>query len=133
VRASSERRARGRDCDDSNRGVSGRCRDLRRHRRQLRRSRRRRRPDSSCSDLVRRRRRDGYGDDTDTATSCVAPDGYVAAGGDCDDADAFTFPEAYELCDGIDNDCNAAADDDIDYVDWYADADGDGTAMRPTR
>jgi hypothetical protein len=69
---------------------------------------------------------DSSGEDTDTATSCVAPDGYVAAGGDCDDADAFTFPDAPELCDGIDNDCNAMADDTTDYVDWYVDGDGDG-------
>jgi hypothetical protein len=37
---------------------------------------------------------DGFGLDTDMVASCVEPDGYTAGGGDCDDADAFTFPDA---------------------------------------
>ena len=69
---------------------------------------------------------DGFGVDTDIVESCVEPDAYATASGDCDDADAFTFPDAYELCDAIDNDCNGADDDDVDYVDWYVDTDGDG-------
>ncbi len=76
--------------------------------------------------LVRRRRRRRLRFGHGHATSCTAPSGYVAAGGDCDDADAFAYPDAYELCDAIDNDCTGTADDPVDYVDWYADTDGDG-------
>jgi hypothetical protein len=69
---------------------------------------------------------DGYGEDTDSVASCAAPEDYAAMGGDCDDVGALVHPDAYELCDAIDNDCDGTADDTIDYVDWYADDDGDG-------
>jgi hypothetical protein len=45
---------------------------------------------------------------------------------DCDDLDPANFPGSPEWCDGADNDCTGAADDPIDYVDWFPDADGDG-------
>jgi len=37
----------------------------------------------------------------------------AAGGGDCDDSDPETYPEAPELCDGKDNDCNGQTDDGI--------------------
>jgi hypothetical protein len=46
-------------------------------------------------------------------------DGYTPSAGDCDDTDASLNPGATELCDGIDNDCDFATDEDFD-------ADGDG-------
>ena len=45
-------------------------------------------------------------------------DGWTDLCGDCDDADASTYPGASELCDGFDHDCNTVVDD--------ADEDGDG-------
>lgn len=46
---------------------------------------------------------------------------------DCDDSDASVFPGADETCDGVDNDCNLAVDDEaMDATTWYPDADGDG-------
>jgi hypothetical protein len=57
---------------------------------------------------------DGYGDEADTLQSCVAPEGYIAAGGeglDCDDGDPDINPAAHEvLGDGLDNDCDLEID-----------------------
>jgi hypothetical protein len=45
---------------------------------------------------------------------------------DCDDNSAAVHPGADEVCDGFDNDCSGAVDDDpIDGTVYYADADGD--------
>jgi hypothetical protein len=42
-------------------------------------------------------------------------DGWTDTCGDCDDAEATTYPGADELCDSTDNDCNGSADDvDLD-------------------
>jgi len=51
---------------------------------------------------------------------------------DCDDHNAAIHPEAAEVCDMVDNDCDGAIDSEDDDVDWrtgtlsYADQDGDG-------
>jgi cysteine-rich repeat protein len=58
-------------------------------------------------------------------------DGYLSDV-DCDDEDPAIHPDANEICDGIDNDCDLLIDDADDSLDtttritWYADADGDG-------
>jgi hypothetical protein len=57
---------------------------------------------------------DGEGD--------VDGDGVTVCGGDCDDDDPDRFPGNPEICDGIDNDCDAATDEDVD-------ADGDGATV----
>ncbi|UJR82608.1 putative metal-binding motif-containing protein [Sandaracinus amylolyticus] len=45
---------------------------------------------------------------------------------DCDDRNPDVRPGAPELVDGVDNDCDAAADDVCRVTSWYVDADGDG-------
>lgn len=51
-------------------------------------------------------------------------DGYGAAV-DCDDADALVNPDAPEVCDYLDNDCDGEVDDGVNML-VYTDADGDG-------
>jgi MYXO-CTERM domain-containing protein len=51
-------------------------------------------------------------------------DGYLASE-DCNDADAAINPDAEEVCDEVDNDCDAEIDEGLAST-WYADSDGDG-------
>ena len=71
---------------------------------------------------------DGFGDPGQAATACEPPAGHVEDAGDCDDGDPDVHPDAAELCDGVDNDCDGVVDDDDaeDAAIWYADGDGDG-------
>jgi hypothetical protein len=71
---------------------------------------------------------DGYGDAAVSTYACYQPTGYVLDDSDCDDADAMQFPGADEWCNGEDDDCDGAIDEDdaLDVVTWYADADADG-------
>ena len=58
------------------------------------------------------------------------PLGYVENADDCDDESSAVNPDASEVCDSIDNDCDGLIDDDDDSVEGpyvtYTDADGDG-------
>jgi len=49
-------------------------------------------------------------------------------GEDCDDTDPNVHPDADEVCNEVDDDCDGAVDgpDSIDAADWYADTDADG-------
>ena len=53
-------------------------------------------------------------------------DGYTLAK-DCNDDEVLAYPYAYEVCDGVDNDCNFVTDQDaIDQPTWFPDNDDDG-------
>jgi MYXO-CTERM domain-containing protein len=69
---------------------------------------------------------DGSGTDAQTVVACVAPPGFDDDMDDCDDADPFVFPGQTESCNGIDDDCDSAIDEDSPVLTFYADADGDG-------
>ncbi len=59
--------------------------------------------------------------------SCAPPlPGHVSAGGDCDDANPAVNPGATEVCNGVDDDCDAAVDEDVAGV-AYCFGDGSGT------
>ena len=57
--------------------------------------------------------------------SCNPGVGWVANTDDCDDTDDTIYANAEELCDGIDNDCDASIDEGA-MTDWAPDSDGDG-------
>ena len=65
--------------------------------------------------------------------ACAQPTGYVSQNGDCDDALSYVYPNAAEVCDGVDNDCNGFTDDQDSAIQnaptWYLDADGDGFGL----
>lgn len=71
---------------------------------------------------------DGFGADTFTAVACESPgDSWVDNNDDCDDLNATTNPSADEVCDEVDNNCNASVDEDaVDRLEWFVDEDGDG-------
>ena len=70
---------------------------------------------------------DGWGNADFSLEACAAPDGYVVDATDCDDGAAVSYPDAPELCDDEDNDCDGDVDEpeDIAWLDWYRDSDGD--------
>ncbi len=49
---------------------------------------------------------DGYGEDIEAGPGCRVAEGWVAAGGDCDDANPLAWPGAEELCGPDDEDCD---------------------------
>jgi hypothetical protein len=75
---------------------------------------------------------DGYGYTGVTNMLCEPMTGWVDNAEDCDDLDAEISPDATEVCDLLDNDCDGDIDDEDGDVDpsngitIYADSDSDG-------
>jgi len=71
---------------------------------------------------------DGFGLEETTTVACYQPELFAAEYGDCDDDDATIHPDADEICNGVDDDCDETIDEDdaVDATTWYQDADGDG-------
>ena len=57
---------------------------------------------------------DGYGISSTTTLNCNIVSGYAVDSDDCDDTSNAVYPNAVELCDGLDNDCNDIIDDALD-------------------
>ena len=58
--------------------------------------------------------------------ACSQPAGYALVNGDCNDAVATTHPNAPELCNGIDDNCNGVAEEGLTFTNYYVDTDADG-------
>jgi len=74
---------------------------------------------------------DGFGLASDFVESCDAVAGRVLNDADCDDSEIAVNPSAQEVCNDLDDDCDASVDDADPSVDtatgtsWYEDDDGD--------
>ncbi len=69
---------------------------------------------------------DGYGDPVVFVMSCNPGSGYVSDDTDCNDADLLVRPGGTEACNDVDDDCDGIVDEDVSYVSWWLDGDGDG-------
>ena len=54
--------------------------------------------------------RDGFGDPSQSTTSCEQPTNFVNNSEDCDDDNEDINPLANEICDGVDEDCDGQID-----------------------
>lgn len=73
---------------------------------------------------------DGFGGLEPVAYACTGQPGWVLESGDCADRNPNVKPDASEICDGVDNNCDDLTDDQDPTVTgvlkWYEDLDGDG-------
>ena len=82
-----------------------------------------------CVDYIRDFDKDGYGKDGDTLCLCGPGGVYTATwGGDCKDDEPDIHPDADELCNSIDDDCDGYVDEGASggCVPFYWDGDNDG-------
>ena len=70
---------------------------------------------------------DGYVDPNQLLKACSESEEIADNAYDCDDSDPAINPDAEEVCDEIDNNCDNVVDyDAVDRVAYYRDIDGDG-------
>ena len=69
---------------------------------------------------------DGFGNLAVTISNCGPSTGYVANSTDCNDNNASVNPNAVEIYDAIDNNCNGQVDEGFTLVTYYLDNDADG-------
>jgi len=69
---------------------------------------------------------DSYGNPNIISFGCERPQGFVENADDCDDCDPNTNPDASEICDFVDNNCNGSIDEGLALSIFYADTDEDG-------
>ena len=76
--------------------------------------------------------KDGYGSASVSKLACSQPSGYVSNNSDCNDRNNTIYPNAPELCDGLDNDCDGVVDDGLTKKTFYKDYDKDGYGTSAT-
>ncbi len=69
---------------------------------------------------------DNFGNPLDSLISCFQPFGFVTNNQDCDDTNPDINPDATEVCDTVDNNCDGVIDEGLVSITYYNDADGDG-------
>ena len=68
---------------------------------------------------------DGFGSLSTLENACAQPSGFVANALDCNDASSYVNPDAIEICNGLDEDCDGENDNSVVFATFYEDADGD--------
>ncbi len=68
---------------------------------------------------------DNFGDSSSQTTGCIGAPGLAAQDGDCDDNNAAVNPDATEICDRLDNNCDGNTDEFLGQL-YYSDNDRDG-------
>ena len=77
-------------------------------------------PEDDCEDP------NDYNCDGSVGYTDADSDGIAACEGDCNDSNPEINPNAAEVCDEVDNDCDGETDDDsVDAPTWFLDHDGD--------
>ena len=72
---------------------------------------------------------DGFGDPNNFIFECTQLPGFLPNNEDCDDTNPDINPDAEEICNGIDDNCDGLLDDmdsSVLITEWFLDADGDG-------
>lgn len=69
---------------------------------------------------------DGFGAGTPTSSCTPIFGNFVTNNLDCNNNNANIRPNASEICNSIDDNCNTLIDDGITFVNYYIDTDGDG-------
>ena len=69
---------------------------------------------------------DNFGNLNAPLASCSVPAGYLLNTADCNDANANVNPNATEICNTVDDDCDGLTNEGITFITYFADVDGDG-------
>lgn len=68
---------------------------------------------------------DGFGSLSTMENACAQPIGYVTNALDCNDVSSYVNPDAIEICNGLDEDCDGENDNSVVFATFYEDTDGD--------
>ncbi len=69
---------------------------------------------------------DGFGNTLAMVEACIAPDNFILQPGDCNDDISSINPNASEICNDLDDNCDTNIDEGLQFVTYYEDLDQDG-------